>query len=183
MPIDRQLLRTATIAAIAAIIAAMIAVFVAYRLNAATTVLIVRHAEKEGPPADPADPPISTAGQARAQELARVVGQAGIAAVFATQFQRTQQTVQPLATAQGLSVTRVTATDTAALLDQIRTNHFGETVLVAGHSNTVDDIIEGLGGAAMDDLPDGQFDNLFVVVIRRMSPTKVVHLKYGVATP
>lgn len=183
MAIDRDQLRTVTVAAIAAIVAAIIATLVVYRLNAATTIVLVRHAEKEGPPADPVDPPLSAAGQTRAQELARVVGQAGITAVFATQFQRTQQTVQPLATAQGLSVTRVNANDTAALLDQIRTNHFSGTILVAGHSNTVDDIIEGFGGAAMDDLPDGQFDNLFVVVIRRMSPTKVVHLKYGVATP
>lgn len=183
MAIDRQVLRTATISVIAAIIAALIAMFVAYRLNSATTIIVIRHAEKEGPPADPVDPPLSAAGAARAQELARVVGQARITAVYATQFQRTQQTVQPLATAQGLSVTQVNANDTAVLLDQIRTNHFSETILVAGHSNTVDDIVEGLGGAAMDDLPDGQFDNMFIVVVRRMSPTKVVHLRYGVATP
>ena len=183
MAIDRNTLRRVTVSAITAALLAMIASIVIYRLNVPTTVLVVRHAEKEGPPADPADPPLSVAGQTRAQELARVAGEAGVTAIFATQYQRTQQTVQPLATARGLTPIQLPANDTAGVIDQIKSNHRGGTVLVCAHSNSVDNIIDGLGGGAMGDLSESQFDNLFVVVIRRWDWTRLVHLKYGAATP
>jgi hypothetical protein len=62
MAIDRETLRLVTVSAIAAAILALIASIVIYRLNVPTTVLVLRHAEKEGPPADPVDPPLSVAG-------------------------------------------------------------------------------------------------------------------------
>ena len=178
MAIDGERLRRVVVTAAVAALLALVATVVIYKLNVPTTVLVVRHAEREGPPADQVDPPLSAAGQARAQELARVVGQGAVSAIFASEFQRTQQTVQPLATARGLTVNQVPAAATAELLDQIRSNHRGGTVLVAGHSDSVDDIIDGLGGGAMGNLPASQFDNLFVVVIRRWDWTRVVHLKY-----
>ncbi len=183
MAIDQGTLRRLVVSAMAAAIIALIAMLVIYRFNVPTTVLVLRHGEREGPPADPVDPPLSAAGQTRAQELVRVVGEAGVTAIFATEFQRTQQTVQPLATARGLTVIQLPAADTAGVVSQITSNHRGGTVLVCAHSNSVDDIIDGLGGGAMGNLPESQFDNLFVVVIRRWDWTRVVHLKYGAATP
>src|SRR5438132_12240842 len=60
-----------------------------------TTVILVRHAEKVIDPNNN-DPDLSLAGQARAQELARMFGDAGVNAIYATQYKRTQQTVKPL---------------------------------------------------------------------------------------
>src|SRR6185369_592218 len=51
-----------------------------------TTVYLVRHAEKAAAPA--ADPPLLEAGNKRAQELARTLGNAGIKAIFTSQFLR-----------------------------------------------------------------------------------------------
>src|SRR4029453_9075189 len=73
-----------------------------------TTIILVRHAEKNIEPNNP-NPNLSPAGQARAQELVRVLGNAGITAIYATQFVRTQQTAQPLATHLGLPVTQIEA--------------------------------------------------------------------------
>lgn len=142
-----------------------------------TTVVLVRHAEPDtaGPPGNP---PLSPAGQARAEKLVHVLGEAGVTAVFSSEFTRTQQTVQPLATARGLAVIQMPASDVAALVSEIRTNHRGGVVLVAGHSNTVPEIIEALGGPAMAALGDEEFDNLFVVTLCR-GRTKVLRLKYG----
>ena len=55
MAIDRNTLRRVTVSAITAALLAMIASIVIYRLNVPTTVFVIRHAEKEGPPADPVD--------------------------------------------------------------------------------------------------------------------------------
>src|SRR5215212_4100843 len=61
-----------------------------------TTVILVRHAEKKIEPANP-DPDLAPEGVARAQEIARIFGNAGINAIYATHYKRTQQTVKPLA--------------------------------------------------------------------------------------
>src|SRR6267143_1306833 len=95
-----------------------------------TTVIVVRHAEKNIEPDNP-DPDLSTAGQARAQELARMFGGAGVNAIYATQFKRTQQTVKPLADRFGLTASVVDAKNTRELIKQILTTHRGQTIFVA----------------------------------------------------
>ena len=142
-----------------------------------TTVVLVRHAEKDTQPPD--NPPLSAAGQARSQELARVLEGANIRAIYATQFARTQQTVQPLADRLGLPVTQVDASDAAGLVNHIVSNHRGEAVLVAGHSNTVPRIIEKLNGGQIPAIADTEYDKLFVVTIYRFGKAKVVQLRYG----
>ena len=142
-----------------------------------TTVLIIRHAEKGATPAN--DPPLSTDGQARAQTLARLAGEANVRAVYATEFARTQQTVQPLATQLGLSVTQIAASDADALVNNILSNHRGEVVVVAGHSNTVPIIIEKLQGGQIHPIADTEFDKLYIVTVYRLRRTKVVQLRYG----
>jgi 2,3-bisphosphoglycerate-dependent phosphoglycerate mutase len=142
-----------------------------------TTVVIVRHAEKSAAPPD--NPPLSTAGQERAQTLARVLEGAGVRAVYATQFARTQQTAQPLATQLGLSVTQIDAADADGLVNHILSNHRGETVLVAGHSNTVPVIIEKLRGGQIPPITDTEYDKLFIVTLYRFGKAKVVQLRYG----
>src|SRR5215208_8289187 len=68
-----------------------------------TTVILVRHAEKKIEPTNP-DPDLAPEGVERAQEIARVFGDAGVNAIYATQFKRTQQTVKPLADRTGIAV-------------------------------------------------------------------------------
>src|SRR5438552_17984490 len=69
-----------------------------------TTVILIRHAEKNIEPNNP-DPDLSPAGQARAQELVRMFGDTGINAIYAKQYKRTQQSVKPQAVQLGLSIT------------------------------------------------------------------------------
>ncbi len=54
-------------------------------------------------------------------------------------------------------------------------------VLVAGHSNTVPDIIEALGISTPPVITANQYDNLFVVHIRHyiFRHSKLTNLKYG----
>jgi 2,3-bisphosphoglycerate-dependent phosphoglycerate mutase len=146
-----------------------------------TTVILVRHAEKKIEPNNN-DPDLSPAGEARAQEIVRLFSDAGIAGIYATQYKRTQQTVKPLADKLGVPITMVNSRSTADLLAQIQSQHRGQTVFVAGHNNTVPEIIAALGGPTYPTIPESEFDNLYVVSVYRTGKAKVVKMKYGAAT-
>ena len=142
-----------------------------------TTVILVRHAEKRIEPGN-SDPDLSPAGQARAEELARMFSEAGIAAIYATQYKRTQQTVKPLADRLGVPITQVDAKNTAELVMRIR-SHSGQVVLVSGHNDSVPAIISALGGPSYPTIPDNEFDNLYIVTVYRVGKAKAVKIKYG----
>ena len=143
-----------------------------------TTVLLVRHAEKNIEPNNP-DPDLSQTGQLRAQGIARMFGEAGINAIYATQFKRTQQTVKPLADRTGVPISLLDANQTDELLKRIQTNHRGQTVFIAGHNNSVPAIVSSLSGDTFPLIPESEYDNLFIVTIYRFGKAKVVKLKYG----
>ena len=143
-----------------------------------TTVILVRHAEKIIDPSNN-DVELSPAGQTRAQEIARMFGDAGINATFATQYKRTQQTVKPLADKLGLQPIVVNSKNTSDLIAQIRAQHSGQTVFIAGHNNTVPEIIAALGGPQYPTIPETEYDNLYIVTIYRTGKAKVVKMKYG----
>jgi len=147
-----------------------------------TTVILVRHAEKVIDPNN-SDPDLSPAGQARAQEIVRIFSDAGINAIYATQYKRTQQTVKPLADKLGLPVNQVNSKSTADLLAQIRSQNSGQVVFIAGHNNTVPEIIAALGGPTFPTIPETEFDNLYLVTVYRTGKAKVVKLKYGGSLP
>ena len=147
-----------------------------------TTVIVVRHAEKNIEPSNP-DPDLSPAGQARALELARMFGDAGVNAIYATQFKRTQQTVKPLADRLGLTANVLASKDTQELVRQILTSHRGQTIFVAGHNNTAPEIVAALGGGNFPVIPENEFDNMFIVTVYRFGRAKVVKLKFGNASP
>jgi broad specificity phosphatase PhoE len=146
-----------------------------------TTVILIRHAEKIIDPNNN-DVDLSPVGQARAQELARIFGDAGINAIYATQYKRTQETVKPLADKLGLRVNVIDSKNTNELLAQIRAQNSGQTVLIAGHNNTVPEIIAALGGPKYPTIAESEYDNLFVVTVYRTGQAKVVKMKYGAAT-
>lgn len=146
-----------------------------------TTVIVVRHAEKATTPGS--DPRLSAEGKARALALAHVAGPAAPAALYVTQFMRTQETLAPLAAQLRLTPIQHPAADTPGLVSAIQSSWSGRTVVVCGHSNTVPEIVKALTGRAMDDIPDAQFDNLYVVVVPPGGPGHTTHLKYGARTP
>jgi hypothetical protein len=69
----------------------------------------------------------------------------------------------------------------ADLLTQIRTQHSAQTIFIAGHNNTVPEIVAALGGPQYPTIPETEYDNLFIVTIYRTGKAKVVKMKYGAA--
>lgn len=125
-----------------------------------STVFIVRHAEKAD---DSKDAELSEAGRARAQALANMLRDSKISAIYTTEFKRTQQTAAPLASALGLTVTTLPAENKAALVEKLRASN--SPSLVVGHGNTIPGIIKALGITEPVNIPDSDYDNLFVVVL------------------
>jgi broad specificity phosphatase PhoE len=143
-----------------------------------TTVILVRHAEKKLEPDNP-DPDLAPEGVERAQQIARVFADAGVNAIYATQYKRTQQTVKPLADRIGVPVTLLDSKQTEQLVNQIQTTHRGQTIFIAGHNNSVPAIVSVLSNQKLDQIPETEYDNLFIVTIYRFGKAKVTKLKYG----
>jgi len=145
-----------------------------------TTVLLVRHAEKESP-TDP-DPPLSDDGEERAEKLAHFAQRTGVTAIYTTHYLRTQQTAQPLA--DFLKLDLIVEDNINTLVnDEILENHEGDVVLVVGHSDTVPLIMSELGADISAYYIDGN-DNLFIVTHRsdeESNKVNVVNLQYGVS--
>lgn len=142
-------------------------------------IFIVRHAERADNPtnssaATSADPALSDAGRARAAALAVVLKDAKIAAIYATEFKRTQLTALPLTRAMALSISTVPAKDTAALVAKLK----GEqgNVLVVAHSNTIPEIVKGLGVTTPVSVAESDYDNLFIVMTGHAP--QLLHLHY-----
>lgn len=149
--------------------------------DTATTFILVRHGETSGAGSDPV---LSTDGQLRADELLRVLKNVPLNAVFATNFIRTQSTALPTATDHGLTVETYGATNLNPLVDGVLENQHGGTVLVVGHSNTTPNLLNLLTGTNdFTQLPESQYDNLYVVSVAEKGRATVTHLKYGVPTP
>ena len=151
------------------------------------TVIFVRHAEKEAEPRE--DPPLSAAGRARAEALARALAPAGVTAVITTQFARTRQTAELLAGPLGLTPAVVAVTMDPADPRRIDRRYYermadeilerrGETVLVVGHSNTIPEMIAALGGKAAP-IDERTYDDLFVVTVVDRGNLRITHLKLG----
>ena len=144
--------------------------------DSTVTILLVRHAEKDLKVLG-SDPPLSAVGMLRAQELARVLADARIDAIYVTPYQRNRQTAQPLATLLGDTLTVVNPIDET--VDRLRSRHWGQTVLAVGHSNTIPQIVEKLTGQHIRDFSEGEYDRLVIVTMTARRPARVVALRYG----
>lgn len=142
-----------------------------------TTVYALRHAEKAEGQGD--DPGLSTRGQQRAVALAELLGGEDIAAVFATEYQRTRRTVEPLAVALGQDVVELPARDPSALTARIRADYPGRTVVAAGHSNTVPAVIEELGVDESVTLAESDYGDLYVVTVQPDGTASLERRRFG----
>lgn len=160
-------------------VAALYALFRATIAMAAetTTVIVLRHAEKASMPAE--DPPLTPDGEARARRLVDLLANPRIAAVYASDTRRAQETARPLAAALGLPLTVRPGRDIDGLLADIGRRHVGRTVVVVGHSNTVPEIVGRLTrGRERVVVGDDRFDRIFSVTVTRFGPPSVVELRY-----
>ncbi|MFC5410478.1 SixA phosphatase family protein [Larkinella bovis] len=160
----------------------LLALFLGLASCSTSNVFIVRHAEKVSE-ADTSS--LTRAGFERAQDLAERLEDERISLILTTPYRRTQQTAGPLAHQLNLPITSYPATPASAVVEQIHRAK-GKNILVVGHSNTILDIVKGLGGQpGRTQIESGDFDNLFIVTLQKSLLGRSVRLReetYGQPT-
>jgi broad specificity phosphatase PhoE len=133
------------------------------------TVYVVRHAEKiasadSGAQMMANDPPLSEAGKVRAIVLKDELKTKHIKHIYSTNTIRTRATAMPLSDAITINIETYSSID--SLVSVVKSTK--GNVLVVGHSNTVDDIVNKLCGHTeiAGDLKDNEYDDLFLVKLR-----------------
>lgn len=161
-------------------IASLVFLFFGWSIAAAqtTTVWIVRHAEKDTAFATRANPDLNAMGKQRALDLAAYLKNAPIAVVYSTDTKRTRQTAAHFTAPIEIYNPR----NLAELPTQFMATAKGKTILLVGHSNTVLETIEALGGQRpVKALSDDDYDYIFKVELESNQPTKVQAFQFGQA--
>lgn len=146
-----------------------------------TTFILVRHAEKADDGTD--DPHLTFEGASRAEELAYMLSNIRLSAVYSTPFHRCRETAEPVARRQAKKV-RLYQPNEQGFIERVLKEHSGGTVLIVGHSNTVPALVNVLTGS--EDYPwlhDSVYDNLFIVTAEEIGSAKVLWLRFGAHTP
>ena len=151
------------------------------------TVYVVRHAEKEtgnsvGTYATmtSANPELSEAGKIRAIVLRDELKGKPITHIFSTNTLRTINTAKLLSEQTGVPVQLYNTSDSLDyFIASVKAMKKGN-VLIVGHSNTVDDVVNKLCGETKiaGDLADTEYDNLFIVKLQGKK-AKFSKKKYG----
>lgn len=121
-------------------------------------VYVMRHLHT---PAGTSDPDLTVEGQRYAQAVSDWFRQDPPDVIYVSDTKRTRQTVAPLALRLGLTPKVYDPRDTPALLAAVSKEK--GTVLIVGHSNTVPDIVAGLGGERPGPLQHPDFGDIWRV--------------------
>jgi broad specificity phosphatase PhoE len=140
-------------------------------------VLVTRHAERTDEPArNEPDPQLSAAGQARAEKLNAMLKDAGVAAIYVTQYRRTRETAGPLASTLKLTP-QMTPANIEELISTLKSRHASDVVLIVAHTSTIPVIVKALSGATTT-IADDDYTSLFVVSPGASGAGSVVRLRY-----
>lgn len=139
-------------------------------------VFLVRHGEKLD---KTKDPQLSSAGRARAAELANTLRDADIQHVHSSNYARTRDTAAPAAKEFGTTVQYYDPRKLPLLVEKLLTT--GGRHLVVGHSNTTPELVNLLGGQATPDIDEAtEYDRLYIVTLDQTSgSSSSVLLRYG----
>lgn len=131
-----------------------------------TNIYIVRHAEKAPTNQNDTNPGLSATGKQRASRLLAELKNVAFSAAYSTPFRRTQQTLQPIAEHNKIEITSYNPRDNKVLAEEILSKYPGKNVIIAGHSNTVLEIIEAFGEKRpFASISEDDYSNLFHLII------------------
>jgi broad specificity phosphatase PhoE len=153
---------------------------VVYRSASTTIVVLVRPVDKEAGTID--DPPLSEAGEERAQRLAQMLGDATgvgvIDAIYVSDARRAQQTAAPLVDRLGKRAIVIAGRDARSAANQVMREHDGGTVLFVGSSSTVPQLVRELSGLDLGPATESEHDTMYVVSVPTFGRARVLRLRY-----
>lgn len=118
---------------------------------------VMRHLQK----ATGDDPGLTEEGQRNAAGLADLLADDPPSAIYVSSTRRARETAAVLASRLNLTPKTYDPRDTPALIAAVTAEP--GTVLIVGHSNTVPEIVERLGGSRPADLSDSDFGDVWRV--------------------
>lgn len=129
----------------------------------AANLYFVRHAEKVTTDPNNRDPELSVLGMQRADNLADLLSEAKITAIYSTPYQRTEKTAQPLAQRLGLEIKHYDPRAMKAFLDQLKNSE--ENTLIVGHSNTTPQAVAYLTQTEVKPLSEKDYGDVYQVIV------------------
>jgi broad specificity phosphatase PhoE len=150
--------------------------------SGATTVIVIRHAEKDLS-SGAADPPLNQAGEARAALLAQMFGDAKhpghVDAIYVSPALRDRLTAAPLAARLGQSVIVAPADDPRSLARRVLREHAAGRVLIVGHIDTIPALVAALGGRwRIPELAADEYGTMYIVTVPRLGRAGLLRLNY-----
>jgi broad specificity phosphatase PhoE len=147
-----------------------------------TTVIVIRHAEKDLTPGV-ADPALTPEGTARAALLARMFGDGNdpghLDAIYVSPTLRNRLTAAPLAARLGITEIVAPADDPRGLARRALREHRGGRVLIVGHSDTVPAIVAELSGNPhVPDIGAQEYGTMYIVTVPRIGHANLLRLSY-----
>jgi broad specificity phosphatase PhoE len=122
------------------------------------------------------DPALTSKGAAEARLLAGWFRRSDRPrAIFVSRFRRAQDTAAPLAAAAGVTPVIYDPSDTPGLVRAVKAQT--GSVLVVGHSNTIPDIVEQLGGTRPAPIAHDQHGDIWRVSAR-VGTTEMLQLTH-----
>ena len=130
----------------------------------------IRHAEKDRSDPTNKNPSLTIQGLERANKWAVFFKDKNIAAVYSTNYIRTQQTALPIAKEQNIEIINYTTKE--LISEKFIANNKGKNIVIVGHSNTTPELVNSLlGEKKYKDIADRENNNLFVVTLNKNKTT------------
>ena len=150
------------------------------RAQKSTFVYLVRHAEKVTNDPTNKDPLLTEQGYQRALGLAKKFKNQKLSAIYCTDYQRTKLTAEPTAEQKNLIIQIYDPKYLNAFAEKILEEYKSKKLLIIGHSNTVLETIEALGGKRpIISISDNEYDYFFRVEISKEGLVTVKYERYG----
>jgi broad specificity phosphatase PhoE len=132
------------------------------------------------------DPPLNERGRVRAELLADFLQDidviAGVDAIYASEFRRTQETAAPLAERSNVPVDIANHYQYENFMGEVLREHKGDIVLVVTHSDAIAPLVEELHGSKnVPAIAPDEYDNVYIVTIPHFGKVKTLRVRYGVA--
>ena len=141
-----------------------------------TIIWIVRHAEKDTSAANKRDPELTEIGKQRALDLAAYLKGQEPNMIFSTNTKRTRQTAAHFTAKVNTYDPSLIKEFAQRLIDFQK----GKIILIVGHSNTVLETIEALGGARpVPQLVDDDYDYIFKIILSHDGGVVTKAFHYG----
>ena len=131
-------------------------------------VYLFRHAEKQIIKGED-NPELTRAGFSRSNVLAQAMANITPGLIYSSEYTRTQQTVAPLAKQWSSDIIIKTAKDPEAQVEAALSN-CNKHVIIAGHSNTIPNLISLFGVMEEITIEDNQYGDLFIIEWENAKP-------------